>query len=147
MGQTASCEFGILATARQECIERRRSLIVRGKPVPSTASWSRLTNQEDDHGDPSASDALKAPTRALEQRQAYRSEATVAAKTCMVDPYPIADGGTDARLGNVQSGNRQQAAGAAMSSHFGSRRLHRAGMRSIAPQCGRRRPVGQSGLS
>ena len=31
---------------------------------------------------------------------------------------------------------------AAMSSHFASRTLHRAGMRSIAPQCGRRRPVG-----
>jgi hypothetical protein len=28
-----------------------------------------------------------------------------------VDPHPIADGGTDARLGNVQSGNRQQVAG------------------------------------
>jgi hypothetical protein len=28
----------------------------------------------------------KAPTRALEQGQAYRPEATVAAKTCMVDP-------------------------------------------------------------
>jgi hypothetical protein len=29
----------------------------------------------------------------------------------LVDPYPIADGGTDARLGDVQSGNRQHAAG------------------------------------
>ena len=37
--------------------------------------------------------------------------------------------------------------GAAMSSHFGSRTLHRAGMRSIAPQCGRRKPVGPLGLS
>src|SRR6516165_11646003 len=38
-------------------------------------------------------------------------ETPVAAKTCLVDPHSIADGGTDARLGDVQSGNRQQAAG------------------------------------
>ena len=37
--------------------------------------------------------------------------------------------------------------GVAMSLHFGSRTLHRAGMRSIAPQCGRRRPVGPSSLN
>jgi hypothetical protein len=29
-----------------------------------------------------------------------------AAKACLVDPYPIADGRTDTRFGNVQSGNR-----------------------------------------
>src|SRR5207253_5388622 len=29
-GQTASCELGLLAAARRECIERRRSLLVRG---------------------------------------------------------------------------------------------------------------------
>ena len=28
-------------------------------------------------------------------------------KHCLVDPYPIADGRTDTRFGNVQSGNRQ----------------------------------------
>ena len=38
-------------------------------------------------------------------------ETPVAAKTCLVDPHSIADGGTDARLGDVQSGNRQQPAG------------------------------------
>ena len=38
-------------------------------------------------------------------------EPPLQAKTCLVDPHPIADGGTDARLGNVQSGDRQQAAG------------------------------------
>jgi hypothetical protein len=37
---------------------------------------------------------LNAAARALEQRQAHRPEATTAAKTCMVDPYPIADGRT-----------------------------------------------------
>ena len=36
---------------------------------------------------------------------------------------------------------------AAMSSHFGLRTSHRAGMPSIAQRCGRRKPVGQSGLS
>ena len=34
-------------------------------------------------------------------------ETTAAAKTCLVDPYPIADRGADARLGDVQSGNRR----------------------------------------
>jgi hypothetical protein len=37
--------------------------------------------------------------------------------------------------------------GAAMSSLFGSRTLHRAAMQSIAPQCGRRRPGDSSGLN
>jgi hypothetical protein len=36
---------------------------------------------------------------------------------------------------------------AAMSSHFGSRTLHRSATRSIGRQCGRGRPGGLSGLS
>src|SRR5947209_12744282 len=49
-----------------------------GKPVrhPGHAS----PTQEDDHGDPSASNVLNAATRALEQGQAHRAEAAVAAK-------------------------------------------------------------------
>ena len=31
MGQTVSCEFGLIATVRQECIERRRSLLVSAR--------------------------------------------------------------------------------------------------------------------
>src|SRR5712671_7076861 len=67
------------------------------------ASWSRLTNQEDDHGNGSADHRPGAATRALEQGQAYRSKAAIAAKTCLVDQYPTADGRADPRLGNVQS--------------------------------------------
>jgi len=40
--------------------------------------------------------------------KAHRPETTAACKTCLVDPYPIADRGADARLGDVQSGNRRQ---------------------------------------
>src|SRR6516225_11462747 len=79
--------------------------------ITGPASWPSSPTQQGDHGYSSGSDAFNAATRALEQGQAHRPEATAAAKTCMVDPYPIADGGADARLGNVQSGNRQQAAG------------------------------------
>ena len=56
-------------------------------------------------------DVLYAGPRALEQKQTHRAKAAVAAQTCLVDPYPIADGRTDARLGNVQSGDGQEAAG------------------------------------
>src|SRR5215472_7511693 len=64
--------------------------------ITGPASWSSSPTQEDDHGYSSASDSLNAATTALEQGQAHRPEATAAAKTCMVDPYPIADGGADA---------------------------------------------------
>ena len=40
-----------------------------------------------------SADCINAATRALEQGEADRAEAT-AAKTCLVDPYPIADGRT-----------------------------------------------------
>jgi hypothetical protein len=55
-------------------------------------------------------------------------EGAVAAKTCLVDPYPTANGLGDARLGDVQSRNRQQPAAAAISSYFGWRTLHPVGM-------------------
>jgi hypothetical protein len=54
-------------------------------------------------------------------------------KTCLVDPYPIAHGGTDARLGDVQSGNRQQAAGLRCRRNSG-------GGRRTERVCGRRTP-------
>ena len=86
-----------------------------------------------------------AAARALEQRQAHRPEATTAAKTCMVDPYRTANGRTrDLTMFNLES---TASCGVAMSSHFGSRTSHQAGMRSIAPQCGRGRPAGPSGLN
>ena len=55
--------------------------------------------QEDDHGNGSADDQLDAATRALEQGQAHRPEAAVAAETCLVDPYQTADGRADVRFG------------------------------------------------
>ena len=43
-----------------------------------------------------ASHVLNAEAGALEHGQAHRPKATVAAKTCLVDSYPIADARTDA---------------------------------------------------
>src|SRR6516162_3085051 len=71
---------------------------VTDAPVVPGAFWR-------DAGYSSASDVLNAATRALEQGQAHRPEATAAAKTCLVDPHPAANGRTDARLGYVQSGD------------------------------------------
>src|SRR5260370_34655929 len=78
------------------------------------ARWGKLirhpghasSTQEDDHGDSSAHDVLDAATRALEQGQAHRPEAAVAAKARLVDPYQTADGTADARLVDGQSRNR-----------------------------------------
>src|SRR6516162_1286792 len=108
-GSTASCELE-LSGNRATGVHRKLN-IACSLGITGPASWSSSPTQEDDHGYSNASDALNAATRALEQGQAHRPKASVAAKTCLVDPHPIADGGTDARLGNVQSGNRQQAAG------------------------------------
>src|SRR5215467_15824100 len=44
--------------------------------ITGPASWSSSLTQEDDHGYSSASDSLNAATRALEQGQAHRPEAT-----------------------------------------------------------------------
>ena len=94
VGQTASCNLGLLATAGRECIGRRHSLLVlEDKPVrhPGHASPTK----EDDHGDPNAKYVRNAAARALEQGQAHWPEAALAAKTCLVDPYPFAmDGRT-----------------------------------------------------
>ena len=72
-----------------------------GKPVrhPGHAS----PTQEDDHGDPSASNVLTAATRALEQGQAHWPEATVAGKTCLVD-QPVL---TSSAFANVEGIKRR----------------------------------------
>ena len=95
-------------------------LLFRGS---GPASWSSSPTQEDDHGDSSANDVLNAAERALEQGQAHRPEATVAANM-FGRSVPDCRWTEDPRLGHVQSGDRQQTAGCDVV-NFGSRTSHR----------------------
>src|ERR1039458_5680512 len=65
----------------------------------------RMTMQDNENLAPDAPQAYP-----LEQGQADRSQAAAAAKTRLVDPHQASNGRSQARLGAIQSRDRQQTA-------------------------------------
>src|SRR5262249_4987797 len=96
------------AAARRECIERRRRLLVR---------WvSRSRVRHPGHASPTRRMTMEIEVQAMPakpRREPWNKGKLIGQKpplrprTCWIEPYPIADGGAEARLGDVQSGNRQ----------------------------------------
>jgi hypothetical protein len=79
---------------------------------------------------------------ALEQGQAHRPEAALRPKHVWSIRTRLQ---MDERTRDLAMFNLAASCVAAMSSQFGSRTLHQAGMQSIARQFARRKPVGPSG--
>jgi hypothetical protein len=82
----------------------RRSGTLALRPCWPFSRTRRMTMQDNE-----ASVAPLTQARPLEQRQAGRRQAAAAAETCLVDPHEAPDRRPQARPGDVQSGNRQQA--------------------------------------
>ena len=76
----------------------------------------------------------------------HRPEAAVAAETCLVDPYQTADGRADVRFGMFNLAIDSKLRGCDVVA-LRVEDVAPSGYSSIARPCGRRKPVGQSGLS